>query len=196
MKRFLTLLALPILLSACVDTTGISAESSRKPQGNAMSVVVITEFSDLECPACRSANMTIVKPLLEKYGTQVRFDYTHFPLRSLHRHTMELAEAAECAADQGKFTEFVDLAFENQPELAKGKALEWGSTLVSDKDLFTRCVKSKIKDKAIMSDYDAGVAMGVQGTPSFFVNGKQTDASLEALSTAIEAQLKGAQMRL
>ena len=196
MKRFLTLLALPILLSACVDTTGISAESSRKPQGNAMSVVVITEFSDLECPACRSANMTIVKPLLEKYGTQVRFDYTHFPLRSLHRHTMELAEAAECAADQGKFTEFVDLAFEKQPELAKGKALEWGSTLVSDKDLFTRCVKSKIKDKAIMSDYDAGVAMGVQGTPSFFVNGKQTDASLEALSTAIEAQLKGAQMRL
>ena len=196
MKRLLILSGLTLLLGACVDTTGISSESSRTPEGNPMSVVVVSEFADLECPACRAANESIVKPLLEKYGTQVRFDYHHFPLRSLHRYTMELSEAAECAADQGQFREFVNLAFENQDTLAKGKGLEWGLTLVDDKDLFTRCVKSKIKDKAIMEDYDAGVAVGVKGTPTFFVNGQAVESSLEAISAAIETQLKGAQMRL
>lgn len=195
LKRSALLLSL-LFLAACVDTTGISPESSKTPKGNPLSVVSVTEFADLECPACRAAHTTIVQPLMLKYGNQIRYDYKHFPLRSIHRFTMELAEAAECSADQGKFWEYVDLAFENQDELAKGKAADWGSTLVSDDDLFSRCVRSHIKSKAIMADYDEGLAAGVGGTPTFFVNGKQTPATIEDLSAAIDAQLQGATQRL
>ncbi len=138
----------------------------------------------------------MVKPLLEKYGNQIRYDFKHFPLRSIHRYTMDLSEAAECAADQGKFWEYVDLAFEKQTELTKGSAAEWGSTLVADQDLFSRCTRSHIKKTAVMADYDEGIAAGVQGTPTFFVNGTKVDADVDALSAAIDAQLKGAQQRL
>jgi protein-disulfide isomerase len=196
MKRTLALLSLTFALTACVDTTGISPDSSKKPEGNASSVVVVTEYADFQCPACRAAYSSLVKPLVEKYQTQVRFDYKHFPLRSLHRYTMDLAEASECAADQGKFWEYVGVAFEKQEELTSGSAAEWGNELVADKDLFSRCVKSHIKKDAIMAEYDAGVKAGVQGTPTFYVNGTQTPATLDDLTKAIDAQLKGARQRL
>ena len=196
MKRTLSLLSLTLLLGACVDTTGISPQSSVTPKGNPQSVAVVTEYADLECPACRAAYDTVVKPILAKYGNQIRYDYKHFPLRSIHRYTMDLAEASECAADQGKFWEYVDMAFEKQPELKKGSASEWGMALVKDANLFSRCTRSHIKSKAIMAEYDEGVAMGVQGTPTFFVNGRQVPATVDDLSAAIDAQLKGAQQRL
>ncbi len=196
MKRPLSLFGLTLFLIACVDTTGISPNSSKQPKGNPQSIVLVTEYADLECPACRTAHTAIVKPLLEKYGTQVRFDFRHFPLRSLHRYTMDLAEVAECAADQGKFWEYVDTAFEKQPDLKTGSAQFWGEELVADTNLFSRCTRSHIKKDAIMADYDAGIAMGVQGTPTFFVNGKQTPATVDDLSAAIEGQLKGATQRL
>ena len=196
MKRLLATLSLSLALSACVDTTGISPQSSKTPKGNPQSVVVVTEYADLQCPACRGAYESVVKPILAKYGNQIRYDYVHFPLRAIHQYTMDLSEAAECAADQGKFWEYVDLAFTNQPDLKSGSAAEWGNSLVADKDLFSRCTRSHIKSKEILAQYDAGVALGVLGTPTFFVNGKQVKASVDDLSAAIDAQLKGAQQRL
>lgn len=196
MKRLLIIGILTLGLTACVDTTGISPESSKTPKGNPSSVVQIAEYADLECPACRAAHTTVVQPILAKYGNQIRYDFHFFPLRSIHRYTMDLSEAAECVADQGKFWEYVDSAFEKQPDLAKGSAAEWGSALVTDQDLFSRCTRSHIKAKAIMAEYDQGIAMGVQGTPTFFVNGKQVQTTVDDLSAAIDAQLKGAKQRL
>ncbi|NOS66901.1 MAG: thioredoxin domain-containing protein [Candidatus Peribacteraceae bacterium] len=196
MKRLLSLAILTLTLTACVDTTGLVSTSSKPPKGNPQSVVVVTEYADLECPACRTANTAIVQPLLQKYATQIRYEFKHFPLRSLHRFTMDLAEASECAADQGKFWEYVDAAFENQSELKSGSATTWGEALVGDTSLFSRCVRSHIKKDAVMADYDEGVARGVLGTPTFYVNGTQTPATLDALSAAIEEQVKGARERL
>ncbi len=196
MKKLLSVLSATLFLAACVDTTGISPSSSRQPKGNPLSVVLVTEYADLECPACRAANDSIVKPLVAKYGNQIAYTFKHFPLRSLHRHTMELSEAAECAADQGKFWEYLDTAFDKQPELKAGSAAEWGEALVDDDDLFSRCVRSHIKKDAILADYDEGVAIGVQGTPTFFVSGKQVPATSEAIGAAIDELLKGAQQRL
>jgi protein-disulfide isomerase len=196
MKRLLALSSLSLLLVACVDTTGISAESSKPARGNLQSVVVVTEYADLECPACRAAQSVLVQPLYDKYKSQVRFEYKHFPLRSIHRYTMDLAEGAECAADQNKFWEFADMAFEKQSELGSGSVQEWAKNLNLDMDLFTRCTDSHIKRDAIQAEYDQGIAMGVQGTPTFFVNGKQTQATIEDLTSAIDAQLKGAAQRL
>lgn len=185
-----------VLLAACVDTTGLSAESSRIARGNPNAAVVIAEFADLQCPACRAAHATLNGPLLQKYGNQVRFEFRHFPLRNIHRYALELAEAAECSADQGKFWEYVDLVYEKQQELEKGSAAAWAEQLGLDTDLFDRCMQSHIKRKGILAEYDNGMSAGVQGTPTYFVNGKQVPATIQDLTTAIDAALSGVGQKL
>jgi protein-disulfide isomerase len=192
MKRSLALLAFaPFFLVACgvVDTTGLSSASSRGPRGNANATILVSEYADLECPACARANEILAKPLLAKYANKIRYEYHHFPLRSLHRYTMDLAQASECAADQGKFWEYVDFAFEHQKDLASGLPTTWGKSIVDDDALFDRCVASGIKRATILSDYDDGIKKGVQGTPTFFVNGTQVPATMDDLSKAIDAAI-------
>jgi protein-disulfide isomerase len=192
-------LALTLTLAACVDTTGLSPESNREVAGNPNSPVVVTEFADLQCPACRAAHTTLNKPLLEKYGSQVRFEFRHFPLRNLHRYALDLAEASECVADQDpeKFWGFVDVAFEKQQELKNGVIRTWVEELKGmDMALFDRCTQSHIKRDGIIQEYENGQELGVQGTPTYFVNGRQTEATLEGGSSAIEGALSGAGQRL
>ncbi len=199
MKRLTLLLAavpLTLLLASCVDTTGLSSASSRPPRGNANASVVVAEYGDLQCPACRAAHQTLNLPLLSKYAQTVRFEFHQFPLRNIHRYALDLAEASECAADQNKFWEFVDLDYAKQDQLDGTSVQKWGTELKLDMDLFTRCTKSHIKRKEILAEYDAGVKLGVQGTPTYFVNGKQTESTIEALSAAIDAAQKNPGQRL
>lgn len=191
--RILLLAAPLFVLAACVDTTGLSAaiHSEAHPDTSDNALVTVTEYADLQCPACRSAHGTVVKPLIEKYGTQIRYDFRHFPLGG-HRYAMAAAEAAECAADQGKFWEYVDAVYAKQSELSPEALEEWADDLNLDRELFGRCVDSHIKRKAIQASYDEGRAKGVNGTPTFFVNGRQTPATVQDLSTAIDDALSQA----
>lgn len=189
--RKLLLLAPLVLLSACVDTTGLTASihTDVHPQTAQNALVTVTEFADLQCPACRAAHATLVQPLIAKYGRQIGYDFRHFPLASIHRHAMEAAEAAECAADQGTFWEFIDYVYEHQTDLSSESLRAWARELDLDADLFDRCVDSHIKRKAILASYEEGRTKGVQGTPTFFVNGVQTPSTLDALTKAIDAAL-------
>lgn len=189
-------LFLSVFLVACVDTTGLSAESSRPPKGNPNAVVVVTEFSDLQCPACKAAHAVITAPLLSKYGSVIRFEYKHFPLRMLHPHAMVAAMGAECAADQGKFWEFVDKAFAGQAQMSKDRIKTWAAELQLDTELFNRCLSSKIKEDTILADYEEGKNKGVGGTPTFFVNGRLIETDLAKMSAAIEEAAAGAMQRL
>ena len=155
-SRLLPVLLLPLLLAACVDMTGLSAESVRPPKGNPNAVVVVTEFADLQCPACKTAHATITAPLLAKYGNVIRFEYKHFPLRMLHPHAMVAAMGAECAADQGKFWEFVEKAFASQAQMSKDRIKTWAGELMLDTELFNRCLSSEIKEDTILADYEEG----------------------------------------
>lgn len=193
--RKLLFLAVPLtLLAACVDTTGLSAtiHTDAHPSTSQNALVTVTEYADLQCPACRSAHGGLTKPLIEKYGTKIAFDYRHFPLSSIHRYAMEAAEAAECAADQGAFWQFVDHTYEHQEDLSSDALRDWAKTLDLDVELFDRCVESNVKRKAIQASYDEGVARGVRGTPTYFVNGQQTIATMEEMSKAIDAALNQA----
>lgn len=193
--RKLLFLAVPLaLLAACVDTTGLSAtiHTDAHPSTSQNALVTVTEYADLQCPACRSAHGGLTKPLIEKYGTKIAYDYRHFPLASIHRHAMEAAEAAECAADQGAFWQFLDHTYEHQEDLSSDALRDWAKTLGLDVELFDRCVDSHVKRKAIQASYDEGVARGVRGTPTYFVNGQQTVATMEDMSKAIDAALNQA----
>jgi len=99
-----------LLLIGCTNTTGLSDESSREPAGNASAAVIVMEFSDLQCPACKLVHAQVTKPLLQNYGNKIRFEFKHFPLRNIHTYALSAAMASECAADQGKFWEFIDIA--------------------------------------------------------------------------------------
>lgn len=195
-KKLLPVLALALALTACVDKTGLSAQSSRPPRGNPDAGVTVLEFADLQCPACRAAHTLISKPLLEKNGTKMRLVFKHFPLQQLHRFALEGAEAAECAADQKRFWEFVDMDYEKQDDLNSEALRTWAKDLGMDVPLFDRCIKSHIKRKFVLSEYDEGLAGGVSGTPTFFVNGKKVETSLEALQKAIDDAASGRGQKL
>ena len=109
MNRTLAIAVVTLALAACTDTTGLSDTSSRGPKGSANAAVTVAEYADLQCPACQAAHTQINAPLLQKYGAQIRFEFKHFPLRSIHRYALEASMASECAADQGKFWEYVEM---------------------------------------------------------------------------------------
>ncbi len=198
MRRIIFTLLVSFSLTACgIDTTGLSAETSRNPKGSAGSVKV-TEYADLQCPACKASHEQIIQPILAEYGDRIQFEFKHFPLRRIHPFALAAAEAAECAADQGKFWEFVDTAYTNQANLSTSVLIEWATSLQLDLALFNRCTQSHIKQELILADYSEGEKLGVSGTPSFFVEGVRVERNnLEFLKAAIDqALLKRAGQKL
>lgn len=196
LKKHIPLVASLLFLAACTDTTGLSEQSSRGPRGNPSAAVTVIEYGDLQCPACQAAHEKITKPLLKKYGAQIRFEFHHFPLRSIHRYALEAATAAECAADQGKFWEYVDLVYAEQKNLTIEQLPKWAKDLGIDTDLFGRCYKSKIKRSTVLADYEEGKGLGVSGTPTYFVNGKRVESGFDTLSAAIEGAPGGMMQKL
>ncbi|MDP7247026.1 MAG: DsbA family protein [Candidatus Peribacteraceae bacterium] len=192
MKHIHLVLALSIFLSAC-SNGGISKESSRPPAGNPDGVILVQEFSDLQCPACRVAHAKVSTPLLQQYGNVIRFEWKHFPLQS-HRYAMAAAQASECAADQGKFWVYIDKIFEHQSELSPDSLIAWAGELKLDMELFERCSKSNAKKGIALSDYKEGRDMGVGGTPTFFVDGKQVPTN--QLGLIIEQRIEQLKQRL
>lgn len=195
MKRFLLLTA-TMVLASCQSASDISKESSRTPKGNENAAVTLTEFGDLQCPACRAAHTGIVGPILEAYGDQISYEFKHFPLRSIHRFALDAAEASECAADQGKFWEFVDISYEKQPDLNFESLIDWATELELDVVLFERCWKSHRKRDTVLTNYQEGRNLGVSGTPSFFINGQRVETGFDTISKAIEDILGNFEQRL
>lgn len=151
-----------------VDITVTTADHMR---GGKNAKVTIVEYSDFECPFCGRAHPT-VKQVLDTYKDDVRIVYRHFPL-SFHAQAQKAAEASECAADQGKFWEFHDLVFENQDLLQGGvpQLKKWAAELRLNTSKFNSCLDSGEKADKVQSQADEGAALGVTGTPGFFVNG-------------------------
>lgn len=183
-----------LFLSGCgVDTTGLSAESSRSAAGAETASVTLTEYGDLQCPACKTAHEILTKPLLVKYDGKLRFVFKHFPLQGIHVHAMEAAQASECAADQGKFWEFFDKNYEKQADLSSTALRDWARELGLDEALFDRCVRSGIKKATVLADYKDGEKLGVNSTPSYFVNGVRVkENTLEGISSAIDSAIANA----
>lgn len=188
-------LTLLILATACASSEGLTKESTRTPEGNPASSVTVIEFTDLECPACQAIQQSTVLPLLQKYGNVIRYELQHFPLRTLHAYAQESAEAAECAADQKKFWEFIGNIYaspENQSKLTREDHLERARTIgVADMDLFTRCVQSRIKRSTVNADVKDGEQRGINATPTFIIDGKQApNNSFATVSGMVEDAIR------
>ena len=195
MKKFLLAATTILTLSACGPKEPV--ESSRTPKGNPNAAVVVTEYADLQCPACRAAHQQIIGPVLEKYGNSIRYEFHHFPLQSIHRFARDAGEASECAADQGKFWEFIDHAFANQQDLSFDALSQWGEDLGLDTATYEKCWKSHSKRDIVMADYEEGRELGVNSTPSIFVNGQKLQSNgFDTLSELIDEKLEEVTQRL
>lgn len=138
---------------------------------------VLVEYADFQCPACASYH-NLVKSLEEKYPEDLAVVFKHFPLSQIHKNALLSSQAAEAAGIQGKFWEMHDMLFENQTEWsdannAKEIFIGYAKELGLNESQFIVDIDSReIKDK-ISSSYTAGVKMGVNSTPSFFLDGNK-----------------------
>jgi len=139
-------------------------------RGSAAAPVVIIEFSDFQCPFCRRAYGTI-QSLLDKYGSKLAHGYRDFPLDELHPQARKAAEAARCAAEQGKFWQYRQLLFENFGRLDRDTLLAHARTVGIPPDTFTACFDSGKYADAVEKDLQEGQRLGVNSTPAFFING-------------------------
>ncbi|MBW7955289.1 thioredoxin domain-containing protein [Patescibacteria group bacterium] len=177
-----------------VDTTMVLGQD-RPATGPENAKVTIVEFSDFQCPSCRAAQ-PLVKQILEKYPNDVRFVYRHFPLVTIHFNAQRAAEAAEAARSSEKFWEFHDLLFAEQNTWSelndaefKAKLDEYAEKLAIDKTEFQKKMESKEIKDVVAADVTDGNRAGVDGTPTFFVNGQLTSAP-QLLSTVESALSK------
>ena len=138
--------------------------------------VTLVEYGDYECPYCGMAH-PIVKRAQRDLGKQLRFVFRNFPLSEAHPHAQIAAQAAEAAGAQGRFWEMHDMIFEHQDALEVEDLLGYAASLGLDADQIARDLDAGTYLKRVRDDFRSGVKSGVNGTPTFFVNGVRYDGS-------------------
>jgi predicted DsbA family dithiol-disulfide isomerase len=160
--------------------------------GLATAPVTLVEYGDYECPYCGRMH-PVVKELRERLGDRLRFVFRHFPLDSVHPQARRAAEAAEAAAAQGRFWEMHDLLYENQDDLGDEALRRYATRLGLDPERFDGDLEERAHAPRVREDRFGGERSGVEGTPTFFVNGVRYEGShdLEALLEAVEDAARG-----
>src|SRR3989304_2938085 len=147
-----------------------------------ISLVVVFEFSDFQCPFCRRFYTQTLSQIKEEYVStgKIKFVYRDFPLSSIHPAAEKSAEASECAEEQGKFWEYHDKIFMEQDKLGQGtieygieELKKWASEIGLDENKFNQCLDSGKYESEVEKDFNDGVSYGVGGTPTFYVGTTQ-----------------------
>ena len=159
-------------------------------EGDAHAPVILVEYGDYECPHCGHA-YPIIKRVQKHFGKRLGFVFRNFPLSEMHPNAENAAETAAFDASRGLFWEMHDAIFENQESLGPPLLMELAENLgLSAKNLQTALQDHEFAAR-VKADFLGGVRSGVNGTPTFFINGHRHDASFEFedLVAAIEARL-------
>lgn len=155
--------------------------------GPPSAIIEVVEFGDFQCPHCGAAH-PVVKQLQATYAQQLLFAYRHFPMSNAHEYALPAALAAEAADRQQRFWEMHDLIFENQAMLGEHMFPELAKALKLNMAAFTSDMLDEVLQAKVQADFESGMRSGVNGTPSFYMNGyKYTgDYSYEAMAAEIE----------
>jgi protein-disulfide isomerase len=154
--------------------------------------ITIVEFSDFECPYCRQTQ-PVLDQIESAYGDRMRLVYRQFPLVDIHPRAQKAAEASLCAHEQGAFWEMHDAMFEEPIELEVASLKFKASTLDIDAASFGECLDSGKYAGRVNSDLKAGMAAGVTGTPTIYINGRPVGGAqpFEVYAAVIEEELSG-----
>jgi protein-disulfide isomerase len=156
-------------------------------QGPGDAAVTLLEYGDYECPYCGAA-YPIVKQVQARMGERLRFVFRNFPITTSHPHAEQAAEAAEAAATRGRFWQMHDLLFENQKRLSDQDLRAYAEQLGLELEPFERELAEHVHAARVRDDFMSGVRSGVNGTPTFYINGARHDDSydLETMLAALE----------
>lgn len=156
-------------------------------QGPADSPVTLVEYGDYQCPYCGAA-YPMLKEVQARLGERLRFVFRNFPITTSHPRAEQAAEAAEAAAAQGRFWEMHDLLYENQQRLDDDGLRSFAETLELDVERFDDELAEHVHADRVYEDFMSGVRSGVNGTPTFYINGTRHDDSyeVETLLAALE----------
>ena len=158
-------------------------------RGNEKAKVTVVEFSDFECPSC-AKEQSVFDRLVTEFGDQVKFVVRDFPLTT-HKHAIKAAEAAEAARAQGKYWEYAALLYANQSALNIDNLKQYATQVGLDRAQFDSALDMGRFSGQVQLDVSEGQRIGVDGTPTFFVNGKKVrDISYEGLKGAIQTALR------
>lgn len=223
MKRYLPFAIIAIVLGSAIVVAALLLRSPKKstsdipnqltvppsgPQpgadpprskGDPNAPVLIEEFGDLQCPPCGALHPELVS-IEKEYGARVRLVFRHFPLTQMHPYALEAAQAAEAAGVQGKFWEMHDWMYDHQQDWTTAPNVrqiftQQAQNLGLNVEKFKQDMNSADVKQRIIMDYRRGVSLGVQGTPTIFINGRQmaaddmTDAGIHAaINSALAAK--------
>ena len=165
----------------------VVATEGRPSWGRADARVTIVEFTDYQCPFCRQHFAQTLGPLRRLLADSVRYVVRNYPIPSLHPEAEGAAVAAECAFEQGKFWEYHDRLFEVTAHDAAALR-KYARDLKLDVGKFDDCVGSPAAAARVRRDVDDGIALGVQGTPAFFINGRMIEGAVPLAVFALAVQ--------
>ena len=208
-KNFIITLAVVILglfgiyfLTSKNDTNKSSpASSTARLSNNVLGEnkknVVLVEYGDYQCPAC-AAYYPIIKQLVETYKSDIQFQFRNFPLQQIHQNARAAARAAEAAGKQNKFWEMHDLLYEQQSSWEQSSSAnlifeQYAKQLGLNVDTFKTDFASNEINEIINADFNEGTRLGVESTPTFFLQGKKLDnppRDLEGWKKLIDEQIK------
>jgi protein-disulfide isomerase len=156
-------------------------------QGPTDAAVTLVEYGDYECPYCGAA-YPIIKEVQSRMGERLRFVFRNFPIATSHPHAEQAAEAAEAAATQGSFWQMHDLLYENQGRLRDPDLRDYAERLALDVERFDKELAEHVHAARVREDFMSGVRSGVNGTPTFYINGARHDDSydVETMVAALE----------
>src|SRR3989338_2987918 len=175
-QRFTKGLGVATGVSTKVDL-GILIREGDPTLGPADAPVTIVEFGDFECPYCREA-YPVIRTLAAEFGNKVRVVYPHFPVPEIHEQAVAAAEASMCANEQGKFWPYHDRLFQNQPRFDKDSLQQYAMQVGLDIEKFNTCFNSRQYKGIVERDMRDGKALGVRGTPTWFINGRKEEGAI------------------
>jgi len=147
-------------------------------QGAKAAPVTLVEYGDYECPHCGRA-YPIVKSVQRAFGKRLCFVFRNFPLGEVHPHAEAAAEAAEAAGAQGKFWGMHGALYEHQGALEGPDLLAYAGSLGLTIERFTADLENHVYAGRVREDFQSGIRSGVNGTPTFYINGRRHDLSYE-----------------
>ena len=174
----------PELVRVDVSVHGAPFKGSEKAQ------VTIVKFEDFQCPYCKAVQPNF-EEVLKRYDGKVRLVHKDLPLDQIHPQARQEAEAARCADDEGKFWEYHDKLYASSPKAAPEDLKFYAKDLGLKQDIFDKCLTSGKYKAAIQKDMNEGASLGLTGTPTFFINGRELSGaqSVEVISQIIDEEL-------
>jgi protein-disulfide isomerase len=201
--KFLTFIAAAVLLSfayyfyamnnkANQPAAEVTVSEQDHVRGAVAAKVTLVEFGDFQCPAC-GAYEPLIRQVEADNANVLRVVFKHFPLTQIHPNALLAAKASEAAGLQGKFWEMHDILYDKQTEWsgtlsARDAFIAYAGTLGLDVAKFTQDLNNQSIEDKVVAEYKEGIRLGVQGTPTFFLNGKmiQNPSSPEEFNKLIQ----------